>query len=91
MKARKMQCIKELISMLINGKVCYEMICMGVNHVAVAVTATHAILPRNVLMVTFLLLAGGWAAGWLVILSRMLHHKTQPDERDILETLGYQF
>lgn len=88
---RKKQIIKDIIIIIVNGQVCYDMICTGANHLASAVAAGYAFLPKNVLMVTFLLLAGGWAVGWLVILSRMLHHKTQPDERDILEMLGYQF
>lgn len=91
MRKRKKPFAKEIVMMLVNGKVCYDMICTGASYVASAVAAGHAFLPKNVLMVTFLLLAGVLTVGWLVILDRVLRHKMPPAAKDILEVVGYQF
>lgn len=87
---RKKQIIKDIIIIIVNGQVCYDMICTGVTHLASAVAAGYVFLPKSVLMVTFLLLAGVWAVGWLVILDRVLRHKMPPAAKDILEVMGYQ-
>ena len=87
---RKKQIIKDIIIIIVNGQVCYDMICTGASYVASAIASGHAFLPKSVLMATFLLLAGVWATGWLVILDRVLRHKMQPAEKDILEVMGYQ-